>query len=264
MKRRRIKRNKRGGAPKWMVTYSDMITLILVFFILLFSMSQIDLAKFEAISESFNSKSILNFSASTVPVEHATERQGYLKRERIPNESDMPALKSETEDKTGKNQDESLDRLLRDVKTYLNDHDLNDAISANRTQRGVILVLQERILFDVGEAAILGSGKSFLKKIGGLLSEMPNNVQVEGHTDSRPIASPLYPSNWELSSARAGSVTRYLIDQHDLNEARFTVVGYSDTSPVEPNSSLKNMRKNRRVEIVILEDSTKHMLEDAS
>ncbi|HLR40987.1 MAG TPA: flagellar motor protein MotS [Virgibacillus sp.] len=262
MKRRRIKRNKRGGAPKWMVTYSDMITLILVFFILLFSMSQIDLAKFEAISESFNNKSILNYSSSAVPSKSPAEGKGHL--EKIPNESDMAVLKNETEDKSEENQDESLDRLLHDVKTYLNDHDLNDAISANRTQRGVVLVLQERILFDAGEAAILDSGKSFLGEIGGLLSEMPNNVQVEGHTDNRPITSLLYPSNWELSGARAGSVTRYLIDQHHLEESRFTIVGYSDTKPVEPNTSMENMRKNRRVEIVILEDSQKHQEEEAS
>src|SRR5699024_1417176 len=121
MKRRRIKRNKRSGAPKWMVTYSDMITLILVFFILLFSMSQIDLAKFEAISESFNNKSILNYSPSAVPSESPSEGKDHLEKEKIPNESDMPALKKETEDKAEENQDESLDRLLHDVKTYLND-----------------------------------------------------------------------------------------------------------------------------------------------
>src|SRR5699024_5161242 len=134
-------------------------------------------------------------------------------------------LKNETEDKSEENRDESLDRLLHDVKTYLNDHDLNEAISANRTQRGVVLVLQESILFDAGEAAILVSEIRFLGKISGLLSEMTNNVQVEGHTYSRPITSPLYPSNWELSGARAGSVTRYFIDQHHLVESRFTIVG---------------------------------------
>lgn len=263
MKRRRTKRIKRGGAPKWMVTYSDMITLILVFFILLFSMSQIDLAKFEAISESFNNKSILN-SSSLVPSESPTEEQYHLENEEVPGESEKAALKNEANDRGGKMQDESLDRLLHDVQTYLNDHDLNGAISANRTQRGVILVLQERILFEVGEAEILDSAKSFLEEIGGLLSEMPNSVQVEGHTDSRPITSLVFPSNWELSGARAGSVTRYLIDRHELQESRFTIVGYSDTKPVEPNTSIENMRKNRRVEIVILEDGKEHQQEEAS
>src|SRR5699024_7701355 len=184
--------------------------------------------------------------------------------EKNANDADMAALKNETENKSEEMQDESVDRLLHDVKTYLNDHALNDAISANRTQRGVVLVLQERILFDGGEAAILDSGKSFLEEIGGLLSEMQNNVQVEGLTDNRPITSLLYPSNWELSGASAGSVTRYLIDQHHLEESRFTIVGYSDTKPVEPNTSMENMRKNRRVEIVILEDGQKHQEEEAS
>src|SRR5699024_5718960 len=128
-----------------------------------------------------------NYSSSEVPSKSPAEGEGHL--EKNPNESDMAALKNETENKSEEIQDESLDRLLHDVKTNLNDHDLNDAISENRTQRGVVLVLQERILFDGGEAAILDGGKIFLEEIGGLLSEMPNNVQVEGQTDNRPITS---------------------------------------------------------------------------
>src|SRR5699024_8354575 len=133
----------------------------------------------------FNNKSILNYSSSAVPSKSPAEGKGHL--EKIPNESDMTVLKNETEDKSEENQDESLDRILHDVKTYLNDHDLNDAISGNRSERDFVLVLQYRMLFDAGEAAIPDSGKSFLGEIGGLLSEMPNNIQVVGHTDNRPI-----------------------------------------------------------------------------
>lgn len=252
MKRRRIKRNKHGGAPKWMVTYSDMVTLILVFFILLFSMSQIDLVKFEAISESFRNRMILDFYPSAIPVE--SPASSHLENGKRWNKFEVPLKKGSNDQSNGANPDDSLDKLMKDVEGYLNKNELNHVISANRTERGVVLVLQESILFDSGEATILTSGTSFLKKIGELLSQMTNNVKVEGHTDSRPISSHLYPSNWELSGARASSVTRYLITQHDLQESRFTIVGYSDTRPLEPNTTLTNMSKNRRVEIVILED----------
>jgi len=250
MKRRRMNRGKNSGAPKWMVTYSDMITLILVFFILLFSMSQIDSTKFEAISDSFRNRMILDFYPSSIPMEHPSENSAQMANKDIQKEMKSAKFINEMKSK----QENSLDKLMKDVKGYLDKNDLNNVISANRTERGVVLVLQESILFDTAKADILDPGKEFLEKIGSLLAEIPNNVRVEGHTDSRPIASYTYPSNWELSGARASSVTRYLINNHDLDVARFSIAGYGDTNPVEPNTTGENMSKNRRVEIVILED----------
>ncbi|MTW87776.1 flagellar motor protein MotB [Virgibacillus dakarensis] len=258
MKRRQIKKTRNNGAPKWMVTYSDMVTLILVFFILLFSMSQIDLVKFEAISESFRNRMVLDFYPSPVPMENPTESTSDQESGKNSNEFENPAQLenlNDRDDETGDKTD-SLDKLMEDVEKYLHENKLENVISASRTDRGVVLVLQESILFDSGEAAILDSGKPFLNKIGTLLEEMPNHVKVEGHTDSRPISNFRYPSNWELSGARASSVIRYLITENDFEESRFSSVGYGDTQPIVPNTSKKNWSKNRRVEIVILEDNT--------
>jgi chemotaxis protein MotB len=257
MKRRRIKSAKKNsGAPKWMVTYSDMVTLILVFFILLFSMSQIDRVKFEAIAESFDNRVILDFLPSAVPMEHPSESaeiiEGEDRNELLHFMEPDERMPGGMEEPDGDTQG-SLDSLLTEVENYLDENKLNNVITANRTERGVVLVLQESILFDSGEAAVLDSGKNFLKEVGKLLFDIPNRVKVEGHTDSRPIASHLYPSNWELSGARAGSVTRYLINEFQLEETRFTIVGYSDTRPLAENTNAVNMSKNRRVEIVILE-----------
>ncbi len=251
MKRRSRKNKKDTGAPKWMVTFSDMVTLILVFFILLFSMSQIDQVKFEAVSESFRNRMILDFFPSSIPLDHPTESSIHEQSGKDVYELSNPSKKQSVD---GEENEDALSALMRDVDDFLEENDLNSIITANRTERGVVLVLQERVLFDSGEAEILPSGEPFLNKIGTLLGNMPNHVKVEGHTDSRPIASYRYPSNWELSGARAGSVIRYLIHEHDLEEARFSVAGYGDTRPVVPNDSVVNWSKNRRVEIVILED----------
>lgn len=246
MKRRRARSSQSSGAPKWMVTYSDMVTLILVFFILLFSMSQIDLAKFEAISESFRNRNILDFNSSAVPMDQPTEST---------NEFDKPEqLPGFTDEDREVEEEDSLDILLADVEKFLDANDLNDVITANRTERGVVLVLQESILFDPGEAEIIESGKPFLEKIGILLLELPNSVKVEGHTDSKPMSSFRFPSNWELSGARASSVIRYLLDEYDFNMSRFSLAGFGETKPVVPNDSPENMKKNRRVEIIILND----------
>ncbi|WP_042223172.1 flagellar motor protein MotS [Oceanobacillus manasiensis] len=255
MKRRQIRRSKNKGAPKWMVTYSDMVTLILVFFILLFSMSQIDSVKFEAISESFRNRMIFDFYPSPVPMENPTEHTRDEESGKNSNEFENPTqLENKTDDDDTTRQD-SLDNLMENVEKYLEENELNNVISANRTEQGVVLVLQESIFFNSGEAEILERGQPFLTKIASMLDSLPNNVKVEGHTDDRPIESFRYPSNWELSSARASSVIRYLIEEYDFDESRFTSVGYGDTRPIVDNTSEENWAKNRRVEIVILEES---------
>ncbi|WP_099158796.1 flagellar motor protein MotS [Virgibacillus ndiopensis] len=252
MKRRPIKRKRDKGAPKWMVTYSDMVTLILVFFILLFSMSQIDLVKFEAISESFRNRMIFDFNPSPVPMDNPTENTSDQESRKNSNEFESTKQLSDRDDNAG--EEDSLNKLMNDVEIYLDKNKLNNVISASRNERGVVLVLQELILFDPGEATILKKGEPFLNKIGSLLSKIPNRIKVEGHTDSKPMESFRYPSNWELSGARASSVVRYLVDKNGFDESRFTIVGYSDTKPLVPNDSPENMSKNRRVEIVILEN----------
>jgi chemotaxis protein MotB len=260
MKRREIKKRKNSGAPKWMVTYSDMVTLILVFFILLFSMSQIDLVKFEAISESFQNRMILDFYPSAVPAENPTEHPSIEERGKDTNEFETPSESRDIKDRdeskeVDKDNQDSLSSLLEEVEAYLDENNLNNVITANRTEQGVVLVLQESILFDSAEAEILDSGMPFLDRIGSLLHDIPNSVKVEGHTDSRPISNFRYPSNWELSGARASSVIRYLIEENEFDESRFSAAGYADTRPAVPNDSPQNWSQNRRVEIVILEDS---------
>lgn len=256
MKRRVRKKTSGKGAPKWMVTYSDMVTLILVFFILLFSMSQIDQQKFQAISQSFQERVIFDFLPSSVPMENPTNNP-VLDDHQGPNKQDseefLETAKNNGEEETRVKEDK-MERLVNEVEEFLDDNNLNGVITANRTSQGVELVLQDNIFFDTGEAVILNEGVPFLEKIGTLISRIPNEIKVEGHTDNRPIQGYRYPSNWELSGARASSVVRFLIEEFDIDEARFTIAGYGETRPIAPNDSAKNMSKNRRVEIVILDE----------
>lgn len=254
MKRREIKSSKNSGAPKWMTTYSDMITLILVFFILLFSMSQIDMAKFDAISESFQNRMLFDFYPSPVPMENPTQSSSHKENGETSNEFETPTDLTEINDRDDiQNQEDTLQTLMEDIENYLDEHDLNNVISADRTERGVVLVLQELILFDPGQAELLPSGEHFLAEIGSFLTEIPHEIKVEGHTDNRPISSYRYPSNWELSGARASSVVRYLVEGNNLDQSRFSIAGYSDIDPLVPNTDPENMSQNRRVEILILD-----------
>lgn len=265
MNRRRRREAKKGGASGWYVTYSDMVTLILVFFILLFSMSQIDQVKFESMTRSFQDRAILDFLNTIVPSEDISGSQGLPGDDGIDqiggdeskeddDEVDVDKIKGQL--KELERRADALARLMTDVEDFLEQENLGDLITANRTEEGVHLVLQDSILFDPAQAEILDSGKPFLNEVGRLLEGIPNHVRVEGHTDSRPINTYRYPSNWELSGARASSVIRYFIDNFDLNEERFSLSGYGEMRPVAPNDSPENMAKNRRVEIIILDTNT--------
>ncbi|WP_078555518.1 flagellar motor protein MotS [Bacillus alkalicellulosilyticus] len=231
---RRRKQQNDKGAPKWMVTFSDMMTLILVFFILLFSMSVVDAEKFRVIAESFQQRQVLDFLPSAVELDHSLEE-----------EKSEPTVE-EIEEVV-----DEMDDLLKEVQRFLEKHKLTDMISATRDDRGVVLVLQEKAVFLSGEADILPDAELFLDKVGTLLKSVPNLVKVEGHTDARPISTFRFPSNWELSGARASSVIRYLVDEHNLNSNRFVAIGYGDTQPVAPNTTEDNLQLNRRVVIVI-------------
>ncbi|MFB1051827.1 flagellar motor protein MotS [Paraliobacillus sp. JSM ZJ581] len=259
MMRRKKKVNK--GAPKWMVTFADMVTLILVFFVLLFSMSQIDLVKFQAVAESFRNRMIFDSYPSTLEMDHPTENSEH--REENEGSDDFLNNLSDSEPEEESNEEtnsdimddnqESLDKLLAEIKTFLRENNLENMITANRTDQGIVLILQERILFDTAEADIKATGEPFLEKVSLLLRNIPNEIRVEGHTDNRSISTVQYPSNWELSGARASSVIRYITNNSDLNQDRFIAVGYGDTRPIVENNSAENWSKNRRVEIVILE-----------
>lgn len=200
-----------------MVTFADLITLILVFFILLFSMSQIDAEKFQ----------------SAVTSIHTNGSGG------------EPASSSKA------NENSEQDLLLQNVKTYIKTHHLSSKMTAKRDERGVVLVLQEAVLFQTGKADVLKNAEPVLHQIAVLLKTLPNAIQVEGHTDSRRISTYQFPSNWELSSARAASVIRYFTAKEDFSAKRFISVGYADTKPVKDNKSTGHMKENRRVEIVI-------------
>ncbi|PFA69668.1 flagellar motor protein MotS [Bacillus sp. AFS015802] len=236
MKRRKRLSQEPPGAPRWMVTFSDLITLILVFFILLFSMSQIDIVKFRTIADSFQQRQILEFYPSVIPFD---------------DPSAEPEMESKDTEPKGSEGEQDLNSLLANIQSYLKENKLSDVIVATRTERGVVLVLQEQALFASGEATVLPDAYPFLNKVGDLLAGIPNFVKVEGHTDNRPIDTYRFPSNWELSSARASSVIRYLITTENLDPKRFIAVGYGDTRPVAPNDTDENLQKNRRVEVII-------------
>jgi chemotaxis protein MotB len=119
------------------------------------------------------------------------------------------------------------------------------------TGRGLVIHLPELLFFNSGEASFRQDGQPLLDKLAGILIKIPNHVVIEGHTDDRPIHTPQFPSNWELSTHRATNLVRYFIETHHLSPTRFTAAGYGEYAPMADNDSEANRRLNRRVDVII-------------
>lgn len=231
------------GAPKWMATFSDLMTLVLVFFVLLFAMSEMDAVKFMKLKESFDNAAV-------------TEGLINLGEDKIISLTTKTIDGDEIQEVVKKRQSntEELDDLFEKIKKYIEEKGMDKQVSATREEDGVKIVVLDNVLFDGGEAELKPSAKKIISELSDFFLTVNNDIEVEGHTDNRPISNIQYASNWELSSARAGSIIRYLVSNKELNAERFKSIGYADTKPVAPNDGEVNWQKNRRVIIFIKEN----------
>jgi chemotaxis protein MotB len=218
------------GAPAWMTTYSDMITLVLAFFVLLFSFAVIEEAKFNEIMSSMR----LTFLGA----------EGIL--EGSPDPADLPDSFFE-KDPLSKDTEE----LMESIETFIQERNLAGTIGVELDERGIILVISDAILFEPARADLLPEARYLLSYVGEMIDDIPNQVLVEGHTDNVPIHTPQFPSNWELSVARAVIVVRYLSERMTVEPHRLAAVGHSEYHPVASNKTAEGRHLNRRVNIII-------------
>lgn len=241
---RRSKRNKNegGGSPGWITTYSDLMSLLLTFFILLYSMSTVDATKFKNLSQSL--QSVLTGLESTSILDGAASDEDLLE-----NKDLDPDILSETFEIN-----EKIEEMYDMVDQYVFDKGLDARVSVDMNKRGVFVDIKEAILFETGRAELKPSGIKVLEDLEGLFKDFKNNIVIEGHTDNIPIRNEDYESNWELSTARAVSVVRHLSEVEGLNPKRFSATGYGEHHPIVPNDNGENRRINRRVNILIIFD----------
>jgi chemotaxis protein MotB len=221
-----------AGAPEWMVTFADLMSLLLTFFVLLLSFSNMEIVKFRTMAGS---------------VRNALGLKSELALSDIPSGSKLlPHLDPKEGD--GGRADEEVKGELREM---LESSELKDIGTVDVTPRGVVLRLKGDVVFDSGQAEIKSSALPFLDRLAGYIATVPNAVDVEGHTDNVPIATEFYPSNWELSAARAGRAARHL-SERGVDRRRLRAVGMADTTPVTGNDAPAGRSTNRRVEFVFL------------
>ena len=147
---------------------------------------------------------------------------------------------------------DALQKLKSDVHSLVSELNFDDFIKVEEDDRGVIIRIQEDILFPPGLAELSESSKKVLFSIANIIRNMPNDIRIEGNTDNVPISTNNYPSNWHLSSARASNTVYYFIKECGLDPQKLSIVGNADTNPVADNKTAKGRAKNRRVDIVII------------
>jgi chemotaxis protein MotB len=221
------KKKKHGehvSSDRWLLTYADLITLLLGLFVILYAMSNIDKKKYDKWVVAFEGA----FGRSTVDLKTGVGDKGLI---------------------DGITEQMRIQKML---KQALSVDGKNSALSVEIDERGVTIHIQEELLFPSGEAELKGSSYVMLDSLSVVLAKIPNDIRVEGHSDNIPINTPRYPSNWHLSVSRAMNTGYYLIDKHHVNPEKVSVVGYGEFKPLFPNTTPQNRAANRRVDIVIL------------
>ncbi len=252
-------KKKKGGegehenAERWLLTYADMITLLVAFFIMLYSMSVMNQAKFQQLAISVRS----GFGESSMNgVPTIFSRGGGLNATpSIMNSSKPGQISSEDFIKNAKSQQDAngLDKAYETVKAYIQKNHLQGMMQVSRSERGVVVtVMTDKMLFARGQADLRPEEMGLLATVAKITQTVPlNPVRVEGHTDNLPIHTERFPSNWELSTTRATTVLRYFESQ-GVAPGRLEASGCADQRPLAPNDTEADRARNRRVEIVLL------------
>jgi len=246
------KRNKdeaKKGQPDWLMTYSDMVTLCLAFFVLLYSFSTLDATKWKTVVYSLQGAlgpldggdGILEGLPQTVG------DNGKENEDEINQESVEEFLKYQEEMK-------ELEQLQSELKEYLSGVNMDANIAVEMEERGLVLRFQDSVLFEKSKADLLSQSTGIMREIAGILKNTDNPIRIEGHTDDLPINTTKFPSNWELSTTRATNVLRFLINE-GLPGDRLSAVGYGEYHPLIKNEDEESRKKNRRVDIVLIRES---------
>jgi len=257
--RRRKGRGSRANHERWLVSYADFITLLFAFFVVLYASSQVDKRKVGrlalAIQVAFQEMGVFEASTTAVPIDRA-EPMPFNTVQAIENKEHTAALAriaSRPEGSLGgwaENGD--LAKLQSELETALAAEIKRKEVAMHREPDGLVISLREVGFFESGTAQIKPASVDAFDQIAGLLREREYRLRIEGHTDDAPIHTSQFPSNWELSTARATEMVRLLIVRDGYSPARLSAAGYAEYHPVASNRSVEGRGMNRRVDIVIL------------
>ena len=231
------KAEEHENAERWLLSYADFMTLLMAFFVILYSMAQVDASKFKALSQSLsiafgNGKGgnggnmLSNFSGG--------------------------GLTPQAPMQIKVNENSEFNSMIKLLNEYSKEKGLEKSIHSSITERGLVINLADTVLFASGSADLSVHSREILDHLGEILFKSGRQVRVEGHTDNIPIHTARYQSNWQLSTDRATNVIMYWISKYPAQAPRLSAAGYGEYRPIAPNTTPVGQALNRRVEIVVL------------
>lgn len=263
MARKAKKPEKEPNHERWLITYSDLITLLMIFFIIMYSMSQINAAKYAAVANSL-SLVLSGQAMSVLDTQGPSLAQGISGQQMPEGGNKNPSKQGELEEvkkkiaefiksedaKTGRQQSQGQGQ--QGQENQQGTAKLSDQITITEQERGLVISFKEALLFPSGSDELNSNAHGIIVTVGKSLLDLPNYIRVEGHTDNVPISSGKFRSNWELSLMRAANVVHVLQGNAGVSAERLSAIGYGEYRPLVPNDSVANRAINRRVDIVIL------------
>ncbi|GGY22976.1 flagellar motor protein MotD [Paludibacterium paludis] len=244
MSRRRQPEEEHENHERWLVSYADFITLLFAFFVVMYAISSLNEGKYRVLSlaivDAFRTGSTL--SVNPRPSGGANTMVEVPQTKPI-----SKAVKS----RSPLSEQARLGNLAADLNKVLNPLVKSGQVNITQTKKGVAIEVKDTALFAVGQAQLSTQSFETLRQMANVLSTVDNSVSVEGFTDNVPIRNPVFPSNWELSAARAGSVVR-LFEESGISPDRLVAIGRAANQPVDSNATADGRARNRRVSITVL------------
>lgn len=255
---RKHEEEEHDNSERWLLSYADFITLLMVFFIIMYSMSKVDQVKFYQLAQSLSSA----FIGGTGTLEAGDKNTGVVD----PNNLDLSeveklaeqlaaeklAEQAATEQAAQQQEMENMQQLSDTLAKYFVEKNINDEVTLNIDDRGLVISLTATALFDSGSADVKEEMAKILIDSGEIINSLENYIRVEGHTDNVPVGVSKYKTNWELSTARATNVVELFVEQVGIDPQKLVAAGYSEYKPITTNDTAEGRSKNRRVDIIIL------------
>ena len=240
---RRNRRQEVDNHERWLISYADFITLLFAFFVVMYAISSVNENKYKVFSASLTTAFGGEGAAKSDTITPLNEQDQLLK-------SLVDRRNSRVIERQRKQQ-EYLRNVVKNLNQIMAPLVTSGQVAVSQTSRGVVLEINASALFNQGDAALRGEAIKTLVEVARMLGQGDQAIEVEGYTDDVPISNPRFPSNWELSSARARSVVRLFIEQ-GVEAGRLTAVGSAANHPVSPNDTAEGRARNRRVTVTIL------------
>lgn len=254
------------GAPGWLATFADLMSLLMSFFVLLLSFSEMDVLKFKQLAGSMKEAFGVQRDVKTKEIPKGTSIIAKEFSPGRPSPTVLKVMRQHTTDDTKRNLDfrvqgkdraeqQETEQRLQKIKQALKDQIDKGHVEVSGDNQRTVIRIREKGSFPSGSAKLRGNFKDAMKRISEVVSNTPGKIHIAGHTDNIPISTFRFNSNWELSSARAVSILNELMAHKKISNERLVIQGHADTIPLVPNTTAKNRAINRRVEITIVKQS---------